>query len=421
MTVPQIISLTVLIIVIFLSFRKSGDVFSPAKVFLAVWSFCIFLAEFKFSGYQHQWSFNSWFVLISGLFFFLAGIYVAYTIFLGRTIFSINEIRSRIKIINQPSLKKLFYAIIILFILYLVAFAIEVLVEGYVPLFSPRFDRARVEFGLFGFHLIVNFQLVIMFLNIEYLVLAKGHTREKFIVWGIFFITLVSFSLLLQRFNFFFSGIMILTFLYYGSRVLKLRNVLVMVLFFFGLLTAIQSVRLSQYASQYVYIISKMKFSRDYAFFSEPYMYISMNLENMARAVDKLENYMYGFFSFDWIYALFGLKHWIADYFNVNPREFLISGYTTYPFHWYYYLDFGLIGMLVFSLFTGLVVGICYYNMRVTAKIQWVILYSICVALMVISFFTNPLMMLTFITNFLILWFIHHFYIEPNYTNSVSP
>lgn len=413
MTIPQIISLTILVVVAYLSFKKGNDVFSPAKVFLAIWSICIFLTEYKFSGYQHQWSYYSWFVLLLGLISFLMGLFIAYVTLINKPIFSITAIRNKLKVLDEYSLKKLFYCTIILFILYVISFAVEVLVEGYVPLFSSRYDVARVEFGLFGFHLIVNFQLIIMFLNIEYIILAKKHKQEKIVMWVIFFITLITFTLLLQRFNLFFGGVMTLALLYYASRVIKFKRIVIIALIFFSLLAAIQSIRLSQYASQYIYLISKIKFSRDYAIFSEPYMYISMNLENMTRAVDKLENYTYSIYTFDWVYALSGLKHWVADYFHIDPRAFLISGYTTFPFHWYYYLDFGLIGVMFFPLLTGFIIGACYYKMRTSAQLKWIILYSICVALMVISFFTNPLMMLTFIANFFVLWFIHHFFCQP--------
>ena len=414
MTVPQIFSLTVLIIVIFLSLRKGTDVFSPAKVFLTVWSLCIFLTEFQFSGYQHQWSLFGWFVLLLGLISFLTGLFITYVIFINKSFYGINTIRNKSKVLDESTLKKLFYATIILFILYVISFTVEVLVEGYVPLFSLRYNEARVEFGLFGFHLIVNFQLIIMFLNIEYIILAKKHKQEKIIMWIIFFITLVTFALLLQRFNLFFGGVMTLALLYYASRVIKFKRIVIIALIFFSLLAAIQSIRLSQYASQYIYLISKMKFSRDYAIFSEPYMYISMNLENMTRAVDKLENHTYSIYTFDWVYALSGLKHWVADYFHLDPRAFLISGYTTFPFHWYYYLDFGLTGVMFFPLLTGFFTGVCYYKMRTSAQLKWIILYSICVALMMISFFTNPLMMLTFIANFFVIWFIHYFFVNQN-------
>jgi oligosaccharide repeat unit polymerase len=288
------------------------------------------------------------------------------------------------------------------------------MIEGNVPIFSSRIDRARIEFGVFGLHLIVNLQLAIMFLVVEYVAAKGGKKSCKFIMWIIFIITLISFALLLQRFNFFVWAVMTIGLLYYASQLIKLKRVILIIFIFFGFLGGIQSIRLSQYISQYIYVISKMNFPKQYAFFTEPYMYISMNLENMARAVEKLENFTYGVMTFDPLYALFGLKHWIANYFTIDSRPFLTSSYNTFAFHWYYYQDFGIVGILLLPFVTGFIIGLIYYKMRTSAKLKWVVLYSICLALLVISFFTNPLILLNFISNFFILWFIHQFFIRQN-------
>lgn len=207
-------------------------------------------------------------------------------------------------------------------------------------------------------------------------------------------------------------AIMTLGLLYYASHALKFRRVFFVFLLFFGFLWGIQSIRLSQYVTQYIYVISKMKFAREYAFFTEPYMYISMNLENMVRAVEKLENFSFGLMTFDWAYAFFGIKHWIIDYFNITSRPFIISGYNTYPFHWYYYYDFGIIGTVLFSLLTGFLIGAVYYKMRLTSNLKWIALYSIGLGFIVISFFTNPFTMLNFVISFSVIWLIHHFFIR---------
>ncbi|MDD8018326.1 MAG: O-antigen ligase, partial [Bacteroidota bacterium] len=406
------ISLIILLIVIFLSLKKGNDMFSPGKAFLGVWSFCIFLTEFKFSGFQHQWSTYSWFVLLLGLFSFLVGIFITHVIFFDKPLLSISSIRERSLSINESTLKKLLYATVILFLLYIISFTVEVLIEGFVPIFSARPDKARVEFGLFGIHLLVNLQIALTFLAIEYIALTKKDNYKKKLAWGIFFITVLTFAFLLQRFNFFFGGLMILALLFYASRALTFKRVVVIGLFFSGFLWGIKSIRLSRYVSEFNYAISKMRFGKEYAIFTEPYMYITMNLENMAHAVDQLDRYVYGVQTFDWIYALSGIKHWMADYFHIDHREFLTSGYSTFPFHWYYYWDFGLLGVVLLPLLSGLVIGICYYMMRYTAQIKWVVLYSVCYSLIVISFFTNPILLLNFVSNIFVLWFVHHFFVN---------
>ena len=419
LTIPQIIALTIILLLIALNFKKGTDLLSPAKVFLLVWSVCILLVEFKFSGFQHQWTFYSWLVFLLGLISLLLGLFFAYVINTGKSFKSLEKSRTISPELSDYDLQKMFYIILILFSLYSFAFITEVLIEGNLPIFSPRIDRARIEFGVFGLHIIVNFQLAIMFLAIEYVITAKVKRIKKIFVWSIFFITLISFALLLQRFNFFIWAIMTIGLLYYCSWLLKFRRVLFIILAFFAFLGAIQSIRLSQYVSQYIYVISKMKFPKEYAFFTEPYMYICMNLENMARAVQKLEIFTFGIMTFDSIHALFGLKHWIIEYFNINPKPFLISSYNTFSFHWYYYQDFGILGIVLLPLFTGYIIGFIYYKMRISVDLKWVVMYSICLAILVISFFTNPLTLLNFVVNFIILWLIHHFLIKGRTTVSL--
>jgi oligosaccharide repeat unit polymerase len=189
MTIPQIISLIILVFLLIMSIKKNSDLFSPAKLFLIVWAFCIFLVEFKFSGFQHEWSLYSWFVLLLGVASTLLGIFISYVLSINTPSHSKNSLRDVSPTIEVPKLRKLYNITLLLFFLYLSSYIIEVLIEGNVPLFSPRMDRARIDFGIFGFHLLVNLQLTIMFLNIEYIVLAKklritGH--ETKIMWIIF-------------------------------------------------------------------------------------------------------------------------------------------------------------------------------------------------------------------------------------------
>lgn len=415
MTIVQIICLLVMAVVIYSMRLKGSDILSPGRIFLILWAFVIFLTEFKFSKYQYTWSLFSWFTLIFSLVSFLAGLYMAFVYFMDKKLLSIEEVRNSARTISVNHLKNLYKATNTLFILYLVSFAAEVVLEGEVPAFSAHLDRSRQEFGVFGLHLIVNFQLIIMFLNLEYIILAdKTHRREKFIMWSVFFVTLATFTLLLQRFNYFFGAVMALGLLYYASRALTWKRISLILLVFFGFLGGIQSIRLSQYVSQFMYVISKMKYPREYAIFTEPYMYISMNLENAARASEKIQHYLYSASTFDWVYALFGVKHWMADYFNIDSRPFLVSGYNTFPFYWTYFYDFGVTGIAFFPLLSGLVIGLFYYRMRQTGSLEWIALYSIALAIIVISFFTNPLTMLAFVANFIMLYIVHHFLIRKN-------
>lgn len=412
MTIIQLILTAILLTTVFLSFRKGTDLFSPARVFILVWTVSIILAEFKFSGFQHIWSWFSWFVLISGLVSFLLGIYISYALNAGKPLIPVKLLRTKFTEERKDNYDILFYTNVILFTLYIISYVLEVMIIGNVPIFSKRIDEARTEFGVFGLHLMVNFQLVIMFLNIEYIILSRKVRTKRIINIFIFVITLITFTLLLQRFNYFMWGIMTLTFLYYSSQKLRPRNILIISLIFFAFLYFIQSIRISQYVEAFVYVISKMKYPREYAMFTEPYMYIAMNLENMARAVDKLEYFTWGSLTGDWLLALSGIKTWVLDYFNVNARPFLISGFNTFPFLWNYYSDFGVLGTFIFPLVTGFLISTVYYSMRITGELRWIVFYSLSMVLIFISFFTNPLTMLNIWVAGFLLWFIHRFLIK---------
>jgi oligosaccharide repeat unit polymerase len=140
-----------------------------------------------------------------------------------------------------------------------------------------------------------------------------------------------------------------------------------------------------------------MKFPIEYAVFTEPYMYVVMNLENFVRSSQLLDAHTYGFYSFNSVMSLTGLKHWIEGYWNLDEAPFIIGGYNTYSFLWTYYRDFGIPGLMAFPLIEGSVIAHLYYRMRRNPGVHTVSLYGLAVFTMVISFFFNVLSMLQFI------------------------
>lgn len=411
MTIPQVISVAVIALILILSFRRGTDLLSPARVFLLVWSVCILLVEFKFSGFQHQWTFFSWFILISGIFSFLLGLFISYSLKSDKNLLSINDIRNKIKNNICIDRQRLFITISVLFLAYIFSLMIEILLEGYIPILHPKPDMARMEFGIFGIHLIVSQMPVVLFLIIEYLILGSESRKKTIIIILFFIVIFFTYFLLLQRFNYVYWLVISLTLVYYATRKINFKNVFISVAFFASFLSILTSIRVSQYATQFLHVISKMKYSSDYASFTGPYMYIVMNLENLARAVDKLETHTYSAMTFDWIYALVGLKHWIKDYFNIIPRPYLNSSFNTFPFMWEYFYDFGILGVVIFSLSLGIIIGILYYSLRIRGTLDSVVYYAICLFFILISFFTNVFTLLNFVISIILLWIIHRFFI----------
>jgi len=395
MTIISLICLGLFSISVISGLSKSKDFFSPARMFVIIWTLALGLADLKLSRFQHIWSSQSWMMIIIAILSFLLGTYVSFVNNIDKRLSNIDDIRSLFNL-EKDERKRLFKAIFYLFLTYGICLLMEIYLEGYIPIFTGRPDLARIEFGVFGIHLFVNSQLVIMYFCIAFILLTKSTKKEKFIIWSIFLFTALSFFTLLQRFNYFVWAILTLSMIYYSSKFIRPNKIILTGFIFFLLLYAIQEIRLSRYLQSYIYITSAMKYSSKYAAFTEPYMYICMNLENFTRAVDKLQDYSFGFLSFDWIFALTGMKKSILTYFNVNDRPFIISGYNTFPFMWYYFSDFGVIGVGFISFFQGLAISEIYYRMRVKPSFLLITLYSFCVVFLVLSFFTNVFTMLNF-------------------------
>lgn len=411
MTIAQVISLLIIILIITLSAKKGTDLFSPAKVFSLIWAVVILLTEFKFSGYQNNWTLFSWITLIIGLCSFLLGLYITYYLYLGKPLIPIKTIRENIQITDKFDLRKLHIIIVLLFTAYIISYIVEVISSGNLPILSPNPDRARIDFGIFGFHLFVSLEPILLFFCLEYLVLKTKRKKKKFIVISIFIISFVSYFFLLQRYNYFLFFVISIGFLYYATKIINIKKIIIVTVVFISLLGVLQSIRLSRYAADFHYVISKMKYSNDYAMFTWPYMYIVMNLENFAEGVEKLDENSYGLLTGDWLMALTGIKHWSAEYFNIDRQKFVYSSYNTRPFLWDYYYDFGLGGVFTLSLLVGIIIGMIYYQMRITGELKWIAIYSIFLFVLIISFFTNPLTSLNIIVSLFVLWFTHHFFL----------
>jgi oligosaccharide repeat unit polymerase len=244
---------------------------------------------------------------------------------------------------------------------------------------------------------------VILFLSLQYLVMVRTGVLRKIMVAGVAFAVVLSFFLLLQRFSFVFTALMIVAFLYYGGTSLRPMTLLIGGSAFAGFLLYIRSFRVAVYIENYLHVMSRMKYPAEYAIFSEPYMYVVMNFENFARSVDKLDFHTFGFFSLDFLFAMTGLKHPLIEYFHLVERPFIYSGFNTSPFLWPYFYDFGIIGVVMAPFIIGAVIAVLYNRLRTAPSVRSAGLYAIAFSIMVLMFFTNLLTSLNAVVN-IVVW-----------------
>lgn len=402
MTVLSALCFAVCLVLVVSALRTRGDVFSPGRVFGFIWCLAIGLADLKLSRLQHAWTPESWVVVLLGPACFLAGRFAIWTLHLGVPLRSIRTISDgwRSCRVDEP---RLFAAGVILFVLFVLGFSAIVASGREVPLFSARPGKARLAFQLFGLGLFLHNAVLIALIALVYWLQVRVRTARHWILVALSLAAQALYGLTLQRFQIVMTAILCLVLLYYTTRHLRPATLTV----YAGLATvfflAVSTLRSGQLFIAYLYLDSQMTFDPRFAVLTEPYMYFAMNLENFARAGERLQEFSYGIFTLDPVAALSGLKHWLRGYLGVQETPFLISGYNTYSLFWTYYRDFGLPGLAGLSWWLGVSVGMLYHRMRMTPAITSVIWYTWAVFVMLFSFYLNPLTFLWFTYNLVVL------------------
>jgi oligosaccharide repeat unit polymerase len=402
----SILSFGILFLLLISLFKKGTDVFSPARLFLIIWSFAIGLTDLKFSRYQYQWSSYSWMMLIISLFSMLTGMFVVYVINLDKPLNKINSIREIFKNSSFNSALLLRYTVL-LFFAYLISYVISAIIIGFIPFFTRFPGVARNDWGVFGFGLFVQSFPSIIYLCVLYFIITKGERGKKNVLLALLFTTFITYAFLLQRYYIVFAILLITVSVYYLTNLLRFKNVVIVFGVIFLSVFSMTFIRLTGTIANYLYYLSDMKYSVKYALFTEPYMYIVMNLENFANAVEKVEKFTYGTFSFDFIFALSGLKHSLAEYMRLSQYPNLLSNnFNTYTMFFIYYWDFGVIGLGIIPLLIGAFISNAYYKMRKNPTINTVSVYSVLVFVLIFSFFVPIISFLHFVFNFFLISFI---------------
>jgi oligosaccharide repeat unit polymerase len=382
--------------------RKDVDFLSPGRIFGMLWVFVFGLVELKFSRLQLEWSLFDWFVALLGIFTFLVGIYISFIINIDKPFIQTTDIRKKIREMGINE-KKLFRFITFYFFLYLICFIVEWQIEGFLPLFTSKPDRARLLFGVFGLHLIVSSANVLLFLIIQYFIFVRKNRMKKWLLILIFIAALGNYVLIVQRYGFFILLMMAFCLMFYSGRQFKLKTFVVFGIVVSGLIVGVQSLRTTELITAYIIYESKMKMPSQYAEFAIPYMYVIMNVENFVKYYSHINNHSFGLFTFDFLAALTGIQDWLAEYFNFDKFRLHIGGYNTYPFYWAYYYDFGIAGIAIIPFIIGFIISEIYYYLHRNPDLVILTLNTIGFAVIMISFNSDPLTRLDMMFNFVVI------------------
>ncbi|MCH7772280.1 MAG: oligosaccharide repeat unit polymerase [Bacteroidetes bacterium] len=405
MNIASLILITISLFIFFLGFRKNSDIFHPARLWICLWSLVIGVTLLNLSNLQFTWFIKSWSVLLLGIIAFPLGVLVQSYRFRYHQLLPVPlEIMGLKRSGARRAIKQV---IILLFVVYIISYFIEWKIMGYLPLFEIERETGRAEWGVFGLHLLVSSIPIILALISEFFIGFKTSITNKLLYGTIFLIVLLTYVFLLNRLFIFMWAFMFAVQLHYIRKKINYKHLIVFTLILTGVFVGIGNMRATQFVGNFIYNISDMKYSKEYANLSGPYMYVVMNLENTARGVEKLTHHAYGAITLDFIYAILQVKRPIAEYLNLDKYQYMATSlFNTFTYQWYFYWDFGLAGVILGSIIWGYITGGLYYRMRIKPTLLRINMFSLTIFTVFLSFFTFLPMMLTTVYLFILLYFV---------------
>ncbi len=261
-------------------------------------------------------------------------------------------------------------------------FAFEARKLGFIPFFTKDMPHAYSTFHLPGIHYFTTLAVLIPAFSVQYL-----HSRGKMDATAALGLVLpfLLTILLVSRFQMMFAGIlMVFTYLLSGER-LRLRQGLALgicLLLAYVLITVLRA-----HSVSYLNGIFEMKNPDTPIFITQPYMYIANNYDNFNVMTRELTQHSHGLKTLYPLLTLTGLKFFLPlelGFPLFTTKEELTTVTILYD-SWY---DFGILGVMFFSLLLGCFAGWLMGQRRRSNPYGPVLQAQVCFYLL-FSFFTT--------------------------------
>lgn len=373
------ISLILLIMAIYYFFVFSKkDIFNPMGLFSAVWIGGIFLASLQLTHDQQNWSFYTWLNL--------SLIYLGFL-----TSYKIINLKLKQKDINIKFNKERFYkTIVIILLISYVSFFVEAYNLKFIPIFSKNMS-AYLDFHYLFLH---YFTLLIALVPALTIIYKSMGGMKKILIINIFSVLMP--IMLVSRQTILFQTILVVVAYHYCIREIKIQYLIFLA--FIGLILFSLASNLRHQNVDYMYSVANFKSDKQ-TILAQPYLYISMNFENLRNAIENSKEFYYGIYTLSPFIELFNLN----NFFNYSAPSFLINPYfNTSTFALPFYTDFGILGMFVGGLLTGGLSSLTYYLFNKSKGINNII-YGVITYCIIFTFFVNFFINLNIIFDLFIL------------------
>lgn len=281
-------------------------------------------------------------------------------------------------------------AIFLLLGISILCFCIEGLRLRYIPLFTSHTPHAYSYFHLPGLHYFTT--LFVLVPAVSYLLFRKEGKKITLPVLLGLLLPLTLAVLLVSRFQLIFSVLLLLmTGFAYGFRIRRRQLFLI----FLALLSLYVLLTIERaHSVSYLNGIFAMKNRKMPIFITQPYIYISNNYDNLNLLTEHVPAlFLNRHNSFGWkelypFVTLSGLKYFV-DLPLSYPVYITKEELTTLTLLYDAYYDFGLYGILLFSLLLGGGTGILHAEMETHQNPFLTLIYAQFSFYLLFSFFTT--------------------------------
>lgn len=385
----------------FFSYFKlaKGNVFNPLAIVTVFWIGVAGLSNYRFSTDQDKWSLYMFFI-----------VFIAYIMFVLGYMYIYRK-KETDKSERKVNVERLYIAINVITLLAIVGFVLEAYVLKMIPLFSS--DMAAYQmFHISGVHyFVVNIGIVpaltisyracggkrsIWYLNaISFLIPLLIVSRQLLLFSTI--VALVNYNTSYKRVTIKQTIIVALAILVSFSMLLNLRNQSTE---YIGSVSNIakhdtniekdnkeneSSVEINETRNKFVYTITESKIFDKLV---QPYMYLTMNFENLRNIVENFNDYKYGTNMLFPVFAFSNTKGYI-DY-TYKSKYFNNINFNTNTGLADVYYDFGAIGVMIFSFILGMFFSkYTKYGFKNESNKIKNVMYSVTIYCLIFCFFVS--------------------------------
>lgn len=338
-----------------IQFKSTNNLVDLKGLFTLAWVGGQGLACLQLSKLQSDWQLLTW------VCFFL--IYIGFGIGYGSNSYCFLEETTRedmdIKK-NASHAKRILICIIGLAVASVVCFIVEMLVVGFVPLFSDE-PHAYSYFHVTGVHYFTISCILIPAITVLYWKASECWKKNLILLLICNVIAIAVPVLCVSRFQLLFAvGFAVVTYIVVNKGI-KLRTILILLCVMVPAYVMLTIARNHDVA--YLNGIFEMKNSQMPIFITQPYIYVVNNFENFNCMVEQLTEHTHGLKMLFPVFALTGLK-FVYPQLVSFPIFITKTELTTLTMFYDAYYDFGVIGVFVFAVIIGLLARVLLILIR---------------------------------------------------------